>query len=138
MSMTTERAATTTDALPLASPPLRDFEPGTQRLVSNEDGTVDIHGWCRDFCAVEGPDNGQTVEEHGLWCESLSTGWVDGVDPEGGRVLLAANLMHAYRHGVYTRSAVSGGDTTFVRVLAEGGDGDDREVYLTPGEALIF
>ena len=88
----------------LSISPLADLVPGKQRDGINEDGTVDIWGWCRPWCDIKdeitGRDSGTPVSEHGILCEYVVT-FIDGRTPDGHETFVRLDLVAAYTHGVY-------------------------------------
>ncbi len=85
--------------------------PGQQRLVplplSDHYGEAPVPGtrpvWdrCQPFCLAEGSIDGQTVAEHGPWCESRQVALVHGRTLLNERFSLHVDLVQAYQHGTY-------------------------------------
>ena len=113
--------------------------PAVER--SRDDATVVSYGHCADFCTLEGPTHGQTVEEHGPWCMTPFTGEARGVDNNRQPVELYLDLVERYWHGVYRREDVYGRSTERYIRLTVAGEGfpedvndDAAKIYLSSGE----
>ena len=101
------------------------------------------HGHCHDFCDQDGPADGQSVDDHGPYCQSRTVNWFAAVDIGGEPVDAWADLVGRYSHGAYHRSVHYGpqGDTTYVRLSLTKPDerGDEaEEVFITSAEARKF
>lgn len=140
-----ERRAATIPAQPVAGDPslvtlpLREFAPGQERIGrDDDDGTIDLYGSCVDFCKL-GQDYGQSVAEHGPWCESAVTGAVDGLSLDGAPKTVSLTLVEAYQHGTYPlpREERSDGPLVRLAVWSAREDGSEAvEVYLPIAEVF--
>lgn len=90
---------------PLVPLPLSDDYDHDWMSKPDPEDTTQIWGHCADFC--ESTDSrqtsGLTVAEHGVWCQSTSTVWIDATDVRSTSVLMSTAEARCYTHGTYRR-----------------------------------
>lgn len=125
--------------VPLAGPPLRDYDRGANPVV-NDDGTMSIYGWCTPWCSRalddDQGDNGRTVADHGLWCVTSVGAWVDALYEDGTRERVGVELARPYEHGIYSVPRRRREEVVRLIVGVDQDDDDQRtELHMDPPAA---
>jgi hypothetical protein len=114
-----------------------------------------LWGRCHRLCldrADNLPDGGQTIEDHGQWCQGPAYLYTEGLDYDGEHCELWGRAVWPYVHGRYARTAtgrvghpLNRQGRLEIRLIAPGvepdhappsGDEDDeKRLYFSAGEA---
>lgn len=94
------------------------------------------HGHHSGICAETEAPAGQSVKDHGPWCESDGRGLVDGWNDEGQRIQVSASIVDRYTRGVYVDYELRTGTSDRFIAIRIGDYPGEVVTYLPVGEAL--